>query len=161
MILSDVEGLYDGSPSLPTSKRISLVPELNESVFAMAMDVKSNTSKGGMASKLRAAESATSYGHPTIIAPGRDDQVLDKIMAGQDVGTLFLPPAKPIRGRRRWIGSAAHVEGKLVLDEGAVRAVADKGSSLLASAFARSKANSDAVRSYRSATRAARKLPAV
>ncbi len=132
VILSDVEGLYDGSPSLPTSKRISLVPELNESVFAMAMDVKSNTSKGGMASKLRAAESATSYGHPTIIAPGRDDQVLDKIMAGQDVGTLFLPPAKPIRGRRRWIGSAAHVEGKLVLDDGAVRAVADKGSSLLA-----------------------------
>jgi glutamate 5-kinase len=132
VILSDVEGLYDGSPSLPTSKRIGVVAELNDAVFALAQDTKSNSSKGGMASKLRAAESAISFGHPTIIAPGRDDTVLDKIMAGLDVGTLFLPPAKAIRGRRRWIGSAANVEGKLTLDDGAVRAVVQKDSSLLA-----------------------------
>ena len=132
VILSDVEGLYDGPPSLPTSRRISLIPELNDAVFALAQDHKSNTSKGGMASKLRAAETAISYGHPTIIAPGRDDTVLDRIMAGEDVGTLFLPPNKAIRGRRRWIGTTANVEGTLTLDEGAVRAVADKASSLLA-----------------------------
>ncbi len=132
VILSDVEGLYDGHPSLPTSKRIGIVPELNDSVFALAQDTKSNSSKGGMASKLRAAEAATSFGHPTIIALGRDDTVLDRIMAGQDVGTLFLPPTKAIRGRRRWIGSSAHVEGTLTLDDGAVRAVEHKDSSLLA-----------------------------
>jgi glutamate 5-kinase len=132
VILSDVEGLYDGHPSLPTSKRISIVPELDDSIFALAQDQKSNTSKGGMASKLRAAEAAVSFGHPTIIAPGRDDTVLDRIMAGEDVGTLFLPPTKAIKGRRRWIGSAAHVEGTLVLDDGAVRAVEQKDSSLLA-----------------------------
>lgn len=132
VILSDVDGLYDGPPTLPTSQRISLVHELNDSIFALAQDHKSNTSKGGMASKLRAAEAAISYGHPTIIAAGRDDIVLDRIMAGHDVGTLFLPPAKAIRGRRRWIGSAAHVEGSLTLDDGAVRAVAQKDSSLLA-----------------------------
>jgi len=132
VILSDVEGLYDGHPSLPTSKRIGIVPELNEAVFALAQDTKSNSSKGGMASKLRAAEAATSFGHPTIIALGRNDTVLDQIMAGQDVGTLFLPPTKAIRGRRRWIGSSAHVEGTLTLDDGAVRAVEHKDSSLLA-----------------------------
>ncbi len=132
VILSDVEGLYDGHPSLPTSKRIGIVPELNDSVFALAQDTKSNSSKGGMTSKLRAAEAATSFGHPTIIALGRDDTVLDRIMAGQDVGTLFLPPTKAIRGRRRWIGSSAHVEGTLTLDDGAVRAVEHKDSSLLA-----------------------------
>jgi len=117
---------------LPGSRRISLVPELNDAVFALAQDHKSNTSKGGMASKLRAAETAISYGHPTIIAPGRDDTVLDRIMAGHDVGTLFLPPAKAIRGRRRWISTSANVEGTLILDQGAVRAVEEKASSLLA-----------------------------
>ncbi len=132
VILSDVEGLYDGPPSSPTSQRIGVVPELNEAVFALAQDHKSNSSKGGMASKLKAAETAISYGHPTIIAPGRDDTVLDRIMAGQDVGTLFLPPTKAIRGRRRWIGSAANVEGTLMLDDGATRAVEQKESSLLA-----------------------------
>ncbi len=132
VILSDVEGLYDGPPSATGSKRIDIVPELNDAIFALAQDHKSNTSKGGMASKLRAAETATSYGHPTIIAPGRDDTVLDRIIAGYDVGTLFLPPTNPIRGRRRWIGSAAHVEGKLSLDDGAVRAVEQNASSLLA-----------------------------
>ncbi|MGV3483170.1 MAG: glutamate 5-kinase [Planctomycetaceae bacterium] len=132
VILSAVDGLYDGPPSLPTSQRIPLVRELNDSVFALAQDHKSNTSKGGMASKLRAAEAAISFGHPTVIAAGRDDTVLDRIMAGHDVGTLFLPPPKAIRGRRRWIGSAAHVEGNLTLDDGAVRAVAQKDSSLLA-----------------------------
>lgn len=132
VILSDVEGLYDGAPSLPTSKRISVVAELDQSIFELAIDQKSNSSKGGMASKLRAAEAAVSFGHPTIIAPGRDDTVLDRIMAGDDVGTLFLPPNKAIKGRRRWIGSAAHVEGKLTLDDGAIRAVEQKDSSLLA-----------------------------
>ncbi len=132
IILSDVEGLYDGPPSLATSKRIAIVPELNDSVFALAQDSKSTTSKGGMASKLKAAEIATSYGHPTIIAPGRSDDVLDRIMLGHDIGTMFLPPQNPIRGRRRWIGTSAHIEGMLTIDEGATRAVEQRGGSLLA-----------------------------
>lgn len=132
VILSDVEGLYDGPPTEPTSRRVSLVRELTPEIFALVRDTASTTSKGGMASKLYAAEVATSQGHPTIIAPGRDDTVLDKIFEGRDVGTLFLPNARHVRGRRRWIGSAAHVEGHLLLDDGAVRAVVDRDSSLLA-----------------------------
>ncbi len=132
VILSDVDGLHDAPPTRPGSKRIDLVREIDATILGCAQDTLSQTSKGGMASKLRAAETATSYGHPTIIGPGRDDSVLDRILAGHVVGTLFLPPAKPIRGRRRWIGSAAHVEGSLALDDGAVRAVLQKASSLLA-----------------------------
>jgi glutamate 5-kinase len=132
VILSDIDGLYDGPPDEPTSKRISLVRELGADVFALARDRVSMSSKGGMASKLHAAETATSHGHPTIIGPGRDDTVLDKIFRGEDVGTLFLPTSRGIRGRRRWIGSAAHVEGKLTLDDGAARAVAQQDRSLLA-----------------------------
>lgn len=132
IILSDVEGLYDGPPDVATSKRISLVRELTPDVVSLARDRASLSSKGGMASKLHAAETATSHGHPTIIAPGRDDAVLDRIFAGEDVGTLFLPTPRGIKGRRRWIGSAAHVEGTLTIDDGAAKAVAKRDSSLLA-----------------------------
>lgn len=132
VILSDIDGLYDGPPDEPSSKRVSLVRELSADVFALARDRVSMSSKGGMASKLHAAETATSHGHPTIIGPGRDDTVLDKIFRGEDVGTLFLPTSRGIRGRRRWIGSAAHVEGKLTIDDGATRAIAQQDRSLLA-----------------------------
>lgn len=132
IILSDVDGLFDGSPDLPESRRISMVESIDDKIFALAQDHQSGLSKGGMASKLEAAQMATSHGQPTIIAPGRDDEVLDKIFSEVDIGTIFLPTHKRIRGRRRWIGSAARVAGSLILDEGATRAVRSNGSSLLA-----------------------------
>ncbi len=132
VILSDVDGLYDGPPTDPKSKRIELVQNLDGSILALAEDHRSSVSKGGMASKLEAAKLATSFGHSVIIGPGRDDRVLDKIFDCQPIGTLFLPTEKSIRGRRRWIGRSASVAGVLQLDDGAVRAVAEKGSSLLA-----------------------------
>ncbi len=132
IILSDVDGLYDGPPSNPASKRIDVVEAINDEIMALAQDHRATNSKGGMASKLEAAHIATSHGHPTIIAPGRDDKVLDKIFSEVAIGTLFLPEAKSIRGRRRWIGSAARVSGSLMLDAGAADAVFQRGSSLLA-----------------------------
>lgn len=132
IILSDVEGLYDGHPADPNSKRLELVETIDDRILAMAQVHRSSRSKGGMASKLAAAKVATSHGQPTIIAPGRDDQVLDKIFAGEPIGTLFLPPPRSIRGRRRWIGTAANVAGSLVLDQGASQALRQSGSSLLA-----------------------------
>ncbi|HBJ37840.1 MAG TPA: glutamate 5-kinase, partial [Planctomycetaceae bacterium] len=132
IILSDIDGLYDGPPGESTSKRISLVRELNADIFSLARDRVSLSSKGGMASKLHAAETATSHGHPTIVGPGRDDAVLDKIFRGEDIGTLFLPTSRVIRGRRRWIGSSANVEGKITIDEGAAKAIGKQERSLLA-----------------------------
>jgi glutamate 5-kinase len=132
IILSDIDGLYDGPPDDPNSNCIDVVESLDASVLALAQDHTSTVSKGGMASKLDAARIATSYGHPAIIGPGRDDAVLDKIMAGETVGTLFVANDKSIRGRRRWISTAANVQGTLHLDAGAANAVQQKGSSLLA-----------------------------
>ncbi len=132
IILSDIDGLYDGPPDNPDSQRIELVEAIDEKILTMASDHTASDSKGGMASKLEAAQVATSHGHPTIIASGRDDDVLDKIFDNQPVGTLFLPPEKSIRGRRRWISSAARVEGTLHVDNGAASAVCKRGSSLLA-----------------------------
>lgn len=132
IILSDVDGLYDGPPDHAASRRMELVESVDEQIMSLAQAHLGTRSKGGMASKLEAARVATSHGHPTIIAAGRDDEILDKIFARQPVGTLFLAPEKSIRGRRRWIGSAARVAGSLVIDEGAARAVCERGSSLLA-----------------------------
>ncbi|MEZ6090200.1 MAG: PUA domain-containing protein [Pirellulaceae bacterium] len=67
-----------------------------------------------------------------IIAPGRDDRVLEKVLAGESIGTLFQPERKAIRGRLRWIDSAAAVAGKLHVDAGAAGAVGRDGKSLLA-----------------------------
>jgi glutamate 5-kinase len=132
IILSDIDGLYDGPPDHPDSKRIELVKTIDDSTMALAQDQQSTHSKGGMSSKLEAAQVATSHGQTTIIAPGRDDQVLDKIFSDVPIGTLFIPPEKSIRGRRRWISSAARVSGSLTLDQGAVDAVCNQGRSLLA-----------------------------
>ncbi len=132
VILSDVDGLFDGDPADPESRRVSLVRELDESVFALAREHRGGVSKGGMASKLAAAQIATSFGHPTVIGPGRVDDVLDRIFRGDSVGTLFVPTGASIRGRRRWIGGNADVAGRLRLDAGAAAAVRQQGRSLLA-----------------------------
>lgn len=132
IILSDIEGLYDGHPEEPDSVPIGLVRRLDDDVLGLASDQANSVSKGGMRSKLKAAQIAASHGHPAIIGPGRDDGVLDRIMAGEEVGTIFMPKSKTIRGRRRWIGGAANVAGKLVIDDGAANAIIDRGKSLLA-----------------------------
>lgn len=132
VILSDVEGLYNGSPTEPSSQLIDIVPRVDESILELAIDKLSGVSKGGMISKLRAAQLANTHGHSAIIAPGRDDTVLDKILQGEKVGTLFPAAEKSLRGRRRWIGSTASVAGTLIVDEGAANAIQQKGASLLA-----------------------------
>lgn len=132
IILSDVDGLYDGPPSSPSSTRLDVVPQINNKILAMAQTHNSKQSRGGMASKLQAAKVATSHGHPTIIAPGRDNHVLEKIMAGESTGTLFLPPKRAIKGRKRWISSSAAINGCIVIDAGAESAICQKGGSLLA-----------------------------
>ncbi|MDB4338709.1 glutamate 5-kinase [Rhodopirellula sp.] len=132
VILSDVDGLYDGPPSSPNSTLLDVVPKIDDQILSMAQTHQNDQSRGGMASKLQAAKTATSHGHPTIIAPGRDDKVLDKILAGETIGTLFLPPKRSIRGRKRWISSSAGITGSLIIDAGAISAVSENGGSLLA-----------------------------
>lgn len=132
VILSDISGLYDGLPSDPGSKKLDVVESLSEDILNLANDQQSSLSKGGMSSKLLAAQLATSHGQHVIIGPGRDDQVLQKILAAENIGTLFLPQENSVRGRRRWIGENAEVEGKLVIDSGAARALCESNASLLA-----------------------------
>ncbi len=132
IILSDVSGLYSGDPALPTSQLVPLVQELNESIVGLAVDRKTGHSKGGMASKLRAARIVTSAGENVIIASGHEPGTLGKIMAGESVGTLFVAQGRSISPWKRWIGFSATPRGKILLDAGACRAIAQNGGSLLA-----------------------------
>lgn len=132
VLLSDIEGLYDGDPAAPTSKIISTVTKVDDSVFSFVRDKKTGLSKGGMGSKLNAARMATLAGENVIITSGRDFGVLGRIIGGEAVGTLFLAQGQAITSWKRWIGFTAQPRGTLTVDDGARRAVEKDGRSLLA-----------------------------
>ncbi len=132
VLLSDVEGLYDGDPKLPGSKIIPTVQRLDDSIFSLVRDKLGEISKGGMASKLEAARLATTGGENVIIAYGRSGDVLPRIIAGENVGTLFLAQGQTVAARKRWIGLTVKPRGRLMLDAGAREAIEEKGKSLLA-----------------------------
>ncbi|HZN32472.1 MAG TPA: glutamate 5-kinase [Pirellulaceae bacterium] len=132
IVLSDIEGLYDGDPGLKASKLVSTVERIDEQVLAYVRDRKTGLSKGGMSSKLEAARIVTSAGENMIIASGRRTDVLTQLMAGEPLGTLFLAQGKGISPFKRWLGFSAQVRGRIQLDEGARHAILGKGRSLLA-----------------------------
>jgi glutamate 5-kinase len=131
VILSDVEGLYDGDPSEPTSQRINTVVQIDQKVQAYVRDRLTGRSKGGMASKLEAARMLTRAGENVIIASGHPPGILDAIFRGEPVGTLFLAQGKSISPWKRWIGFSAQPKGSLTIDAGAAEAVRRHGRSLL------------------------------
>ncbi|HIQ21956.1 MAG TPA: glutamate 5-kinase [Planctomycetes bacterium] len=131
VLLSDVDGLYDGDPSDPAARLVPMVQRLDRSVFDLVRDEATGLSKGGMASKLEAARQATAAGENVIIASGREPDVLGKILAGESVGTLVLARGRTVAARKRWIGFNVRPRGHVVVDEGARRAVEHEGRSLL------------------------------
>jgi glutamate 5-kinase len=131
VILSDVEGLYDRDPAEPEARRIDHVPLIDADVERLVRDRRGELSKGGMASKLNAARFVTASGHPVVIAGGRHPNVLVQLLDGQSVGTYFEPQSRGMSPRKRWIGLTAGCAGVLVVDDGAVRAICQAGSSLL------------------------------
>ena len=132
VILSDVEGLYDGNPSDENSQVISTVEQIDDKIRSLVADNTGGPGKGGMASKLEAARVATAAGENVIICSGRRPGALAEMMAGEKVGTLFIAQGPAVTSRKRWIGFAARSAGHLVLDDGACRAVVEQGRSLLA-----------------------------
>lgn len=131
VILTNVDGLYDGDPKLPESRRLSLIDQWDDSVMEFATAATSSRGTGGMRSKLEAVRMATTVGECVIIANGADDQVFDRIVAGEDVGTLFLAKGATMPAWKRWIGFTVTPQGRLELDSGAVEAVRNRGRSLL------------------------------
>ena len=131
ILLSDVEGLYDGDPEQSDSKVVATVTEIDDSIKKLARPNTSTGGRGGMASKLEAARIATAAGESVILASGCQVANLGAILAGAPVGTLFVPRGQSVSLRKRWIGYTVQPRGWLVIDRGAQRAVVEQGSSLL------------------------------
>ncbi|MCS7079368.1 MAG: glutamate 5-kinase [Chloracidobacterium sp.] len=137
VLLSDVDGLFDRDPKRhPDARRLSFVPEVDAATLALASSGTSVFGTGGMQSKLTAAQTAARFGVTTVIVNGRTPDVLRRVLAGDDVGTLFAPAAAALGGRKRWI-AALRPQGALTLDAGAVRAVVTQGKSVLPSGIVR------------------------
>lgn len=126
IILTDVEGVRDA-----TGVRMPIVRDIEREAVPVAGKSSSTVGSGGMASKVGSARIVTRTGVPAIVAPGRDPEVLVKVLAGADIGTLFVPNGRELSSRKHWIAYGAKPSGKLVIDEGAVRALKDGGKSLL------------------------------
>lgn len=132
VLLTDVDGLYDRDPRQdPTAQRIARLP-VNEIKPEDSSDAApGEESRGGMRSKLEAASIASRSGCHALIASGNDPQALMRFLSGEDVGT-WIPCQGSLDARKRWIAFAAAARGALHLDEGAVRALRERQTSLLA-----------------------------
>lgn len=128
VLLSMVEGL-----EAPSGEVLDVVGPDDETVKEFARAEKTRLGKGGMSSKLEAADIARSSGEMVVIANGRRADVLLDILDGAKVGTLLLPSEKKLSSRARWIGFGARPRGALVVDDGACRALVERGKSLLPS----------------------------
>ncbi|MBI4004103.1 MAG: glutamate 5-kinase [Candidatus Omnitrophica bacterium] len=128
VILSDVDGL------LQDGKIVERVEALDHGPRAAVHGSTRETTKGGMASKLDAARMAGHHGIPMVIANGTRASVLTDLLAGQPVGTLFVPPRNRLSSRKWWIAfSLRQPRGELIVDAGAAQALSAGGKSLLPS----------------------------
>jgi glutamate 5-kinase len=130
IILSDVEGLYDGDPDIEGTRIIPTVDEVNREIEALVLSGR-GTGRGGMSSKLEAARQVTAAGGTVIVASGRRPGILAQILDGAEVGTLFLAKGKIVPSRKRWAVFSTQPTGRIHVDQGACRALIEKGRSLL------------------------------
>ena len=138
VILSDVDGLYDSDPRRnPGASLISEVERLTPDIEIMAGSEGSDIGTGGMITKLKAAKRATLYGAGTAIINGQTPHNLLYLFDGHELGTYFLPARDPMAARKHWIAFTKKPKGKLMLDEGAQKALTERGKSLLPSGISR------------------------
>ncbi len=134
VILSDVDGLYSSDPRHnPDATLISEVERLTPEIEAMAGLEGTDLGTGGMTTKLKAAKRATLFGAGTAIINGRIPHNLLYLFDGHELGTYFLPARDPMAARKHWIAFTKKPKGKLILDDGAYKAVTERGKSLLPS----------------------------
>ena len=132
VILSDVDGLYDKDPTRSSDARLLPgVSKVDGRILSLAGGSASTFGTGGMSSKVRAGRAMLTAGIPMVICRGRRPAVLDAVLAGDAVGTRFEPENPGEGARKMWIGLAGISRGQIHVDEGASRAIVERGSSLL------------------------------
>ena len=133
LILTDTDGLYTADPQ--RCNKACLIPEVKKidaAIEKLAAGTANRLATGGMVTKIKAAKLATACGITTVIASGRQADVITRLAAGEAIGTWFLPTSSRRESRHRWMASGFGTKGILVVDSGAVEALVGQKRSLLA-----------------------------
>jgi len=134
IILTDVDSLYTGNPSKDASARpIYTIASITKDIEKMAGHSTSSLGTGGMMAKIRAAKMVAACGGCSFIGPGKHPEILKALFSGELIGTFFMPVQGKINRRKHWIAYVLKPQGYLVVDNGARRALVEKGKSLLPS----------------------------
>jgi len=134
IILTDIDGLYDRDPRTdPWAKRIPLVSDVDELCIDETCSGVGPLGSGGMRSKTLAARMAAHFGVATIVASGMDEGVISAILTGDSVGTLFKPAEQRLTSKKHWIAFSSRPTGRVIVDDGARKALLDGKKSLLPS----------------------------
>ena len=132
VILSDIDGLYTADPRIDSSATlIPLVERITADVERGAGDAQTPVGTGGMRSKIMTAKKVGALGVPLVIINGKKNGILPALFDGKEVGTLFLPKADALESRKHWIAYTVKCAGRILVDDGAVDALMNKGKSLL------------------------------
>lgn len=134
ILLTDQKGLYDADPrSNPDAQLIAEVKEIDDKIFALAGGSGTSLGTGGMYTKVKAAKIATKGGVELVIASGSDPLLMLDLIKGSGEGTFFKTDANPMELRKVWLASTTMPSDSIIIDDGAVKALQDSGSSLLPS----------------------------
>ncbi len=132
VLLTDQEGLYTADPRRdPAATLVRTAKAGDPALEAMAGGAGSEIGRGGMLTKVLAAKRAARSGAATVIACGRESEVLTRLAAGEVVGTQLVAESQTLAARKQWLADHVQLAGRLRLDAGAVRALAREGKSLL------------------------------
>jgi len=130
IILTSVDGVIENFGKA-NARTVPEIGQIDETIRKIAGGTDSVTAVGGMASKIEAARIVMRAGIPMVIASGKKKTVLARVLEGAEEGTLFVPQATRLKGRKRWIAFFHHPKGALVVDAGARKALREAGKSLL------------------------------
>ncbi|WP_234275268.1 glutamate 5-kinase [Billgrantia zhangzhouensis] len=132
VILTDQEGLFDADPRHNPAAKLIQEGRADDPALAAVAGGGGVLGRGGMTTKVQAARLAARSGAVTVIASGRQPEVLTRLVEGERLGTLLCPEEAPMAARKRWLAGQLQVRGSLTLDAGAVKVLRGSGSSLLA-----------------------------
>ena len=133
VILTDKDGLFNANPDTHANAQlISEAMATDTDLDALAGGSSGTLGRGGMVTKLQAARLAARSGCNTVIAGGRNQYILQQVVAGETVGTLLRASQKPLAARKQWLAGQLQIKGKLILDKGAIKVLTEQGRSLLA-----------------------------
>ncbi len=132
VILTDQSGLYTADPRVdPAATLVSEAQAGDINLEKMAGGAGTGISRGGMLTKILAAKRAARSGAHTIIASGREANVLLRLAQGERIGTQLITTSTPLSARKTWLADHLQVRGKLIIDQGAAKAISSEGKSLL------------------------------